>query len=314
MKKTVILLFVLSSTLNTFAQIRIGTTNEKTANKNIKYDSLYNYPYDKLYALIGQELYIVPNTFYKRIGFTSFYKEPKYQALKYKTKKKYDETKYEYLADKTFYVSNIIERKTEPGEIDINITRMPKGYKYYIELKEVENENNIAYFEYSCSPDMYPFVCVGYFEKMKKKYIGTSYYYKNNLLSINDYNSGEQFIPSPQSEWVCEDVILDSKDFKLKLLFKNKNKQSFIDIDKCIYSYMIPKDLGDSYKKLYGDFYDAAMNHEIKIGMNKIMVEFAWGEPDKINPSNIQGEYNEQWVYNKACLYFNKEGKLESYN
>lgn len=292
-----------------FSQIKIAQHVERIFDEKQKFDSLVNYPGEKVFSLKGQDLYVLPPSDKER-GYMGFYDSYLPHSNRYKANSIF--TPKDFLENKTFKVIDVKYRKAEYPEIPYVGAGLSNEYIFFLELK-CENMQDTIYYEYTGVSVTFPFLCMGYYEKLKKKTIGTDFYYKKRINNTTkDYKTGESIELAPLSSWTCVDIVFDDKLGKISLILANGNN-TIMESNDYIHYYMIPKFMGDMYKKKYGDMYIAAMNNIIKVGMAKELVELAWGEPDKVNTT----PYVEQLIYrNKSgmkCIYI-KNGKVSYFN
>lgn len=305
MKSLLLFLVLFVGTAN--SQIKIGTTVPVVPDKTEKYDSTYNYPKGKIYSLIGQDLYVKPlperlKIFGYRYFFTDYLKKQVYSP----NRMKFSESKS--LEGKVFRLVNIIAiDKTKEDEFS-HIEGLDHNKNYYLQLC---SDSETIYFLYNDAFSAYPFLSVGYFEGIKNKNLQKEFLYKKRDRNIEyDYKTGKEVLLTPLEKWVCIDVVLDPKSFDVKLVLKNsKNDEIAIDYNNHGL-YMKSKDICETYRQLYGDNYMLAMHNEICIGMESILVLFAWGEPMRINTTADE----DQWVYKNQYVYINKEGKVSYFN
>lgn len=304
--KNLLMLICILFPLFVNSQIKIGNKTTITPNKYEKYDSTYNYPKDNIYALIGQDLYIKPlNDNLKKFGYRHFYED--YNTEKIYDKNPFGSSKYDNLEGQTFKLNNIIAVDNKKKYNSYSITGLDKNKLYYFQLTK---DDNILYFLYTPYESSYPFISLGYFEKIKKENINKKFYYKSRNNNItHDYKTGKEIELKPLELWTCVDVILNPTSYEIELVFSNGVNQIDEYYKHCSY-FMKPKELCDLYKEQFGDNFSLAMNNKICVGMEDVLVLLAWGNPDKINSDSF-GTY--QWVYKDQYVYI-EDGKVKAFN
>jgi len=299
--------------------------NNETKKENLIYDSTLNYLGKDVYLYIGQELYLNGlSVALRKYGYEGFMKDYKLKSSSLKNtykpiipeEKKYIEydmggkSIYDSLAGKYFKVINVFphpEAKKNPEWY---------GNKFYLELEEKEKKNKL-YFEYDSKYEFsFPFFVVGYFEKIRNKYVGFNYVLRSTYLkSSKELSTGKIIQNKPGQNWKCIDLTIEEQYFSLGFILKNDlNEKIFVR-----YDYLVDQDdesqvftlkEAETYKKKFGlSNWLTILNEEIKIGFTEEMVKVAWGEPKSINKAS----YGEQWVYEEQYLYF-ENGKLKAFN
>lgn len=312
MKRLFLLIYAFAA-INSYSQIKIASPSSKKEHK-AQYDSLHNYIGGNILAYIGQQLYIKPkNESLQKYGYEGFYSQP-LNDRKYIYKRTSDYSyfsDYAQLAGKTFTCIGISKRKFELGMVPPKIYGMDgldNDYYYFLKLA---NANDTIYYEYTKYEHDFPFITLGYLDKLKKQYSRKLFILKKQPDNIlHDFDNGNEVNLVPGSIWSFKDVILDNKYYNITLLFTNKNKETIPVEDYRFRFTFIEKSSAEKIKQKYGNnLYNLAINGTIKIGMTKELVKLAWGEPSRINFSS----YGEQWVYNNQYIYF-KNGKVTDFN
>lgn len=173
---------------------------------------------------------------------------------------------------------------------------------------------------------------VGYYEKLKQRYIGKTFIYTGRA-----YGRGSQFIVEPyldhlaidlttqekinlfaDSAWVCKDIQLveENRYMHLYAFFVNDNRLIKVRIDNihfkgekhtffsCFMEESAYEKWVDSLCQRYGNEYcHLIIQKKVKIGMTQDMCIDSWGEPDDINRTTTNSDVSEQWVYDKRGLY-----------
>lgn len=319
MKTQFLILFVLVI-FQSFGQITTAKVAEKAKEpKPLIYDSLDNFLGENFHFYKGQMLYLsgVSETL-RKYGYRDFYN--KYGNLSSIDKKSIykccvDEgfgSKYEELAEKYFLVLDILPHpKAEENEFLY-------GKKHYFKLKEVESGEE-CYFEYNEKyKHSFPFIVVGYFEKLKKDFTGKEYITRgknwidrNSPMTdmitgavVSDFDNGKV--------WKCTDVSVETKYYALSLILTNELGQKIPIAVENLKSnnWIMDVKTAEAYRDKFGnENWLLILKGKIKIGMTEEMCLIAWGKPNKIN----RASYGDQWVYDDQYLYF-ENGKLKSFN
>ncbi|MEQ3238072.1 hypothetical protein [Bacteroides cellulosilyticus] len=311
MKKTLLSLILLSIGLTLPAQIKIAKQASKKIDYHIKYDSLHNYLGDKIYQYIGQELYVKPKVEeLQRFGYEDFYNSMAKKDIYKKPTNTAWYSSYESLQGRTFKVIDILKREIVMGEdMPLILGDLDSDYIYYLKIAD---KQDTIYYKYTKYEHNFPFLVIGYLDKMKNLYSNKTFLMKKTPDdSVSDFENGGTVQLTPNSKWFFKDAVLDGKYLKdILLIFTNDKGETVSTEDYRIHFMFIEKTVADKIKSKYGvDMYNAAMNGKIKIGMSKELVKLAWGEPSDIN----RADYGEQWVYDNQYIYF-KNGKVTGFN
>ena len=299
MKKIVLLLMVFLP-IFVHGQISIRQAAEKKM-VDVKYDSLENFVKpENTRALIGQSLYVIPiSEGLRKYGYDGFYtKSSLEKEFIYKTIDKYSSSSlYEELVGRTFKVIDVIKQNGKYYGTDY--------------ILKIADDKDTLFYQYPEYESSYKMMVLGYYEKLKSKYVGNKYYFKRAPDKYwTDFETGEQVELIAGSEWTCTDIVLDSKYYNLKMLFKNNNSQTLSNEIERLDINFILKDYGDYLFNKYGELYKKAIAGKVVIGMAKELVVIAWGFPEKINSSS---DGLDQWVYGNQYLYI-QNGVLKSWN
>lgn len=295
MRKSIALFVFLLMALSSIGQVKLARQAEKV--ESVAFDYTKNWQGEHYRNYIGQSLYVIPKTeLLAESGYENFYEkpngsvyQPNYESFTFSRN-----TRTEALANKTLKVEDavttgrdILGRQTVFLKLSLDTDTL--YYKY-----DFRYEHN------------FPFIVLGYLEKLKADNIGKNFCLANCLGSkISDYITGKEVILTPGTLWTCTDIVLDTEFGILTKLFTNEKGETIRDWVK-----FIPEDYKNQLDKKYGKtLVQAAINGEIQKGMSKELVKVAFGEPEKINNAS----YGEQWVYSSIYVYF-KNGKVSGWN
>jgi hypothetical protein len=255
---------------------------------------------------IGQELYLngKPETL-RGFGYQDFYldhneasKETFNAANVYNCcspKSKYN-AKYDEIAGKYFKVLDVI--------------RHPRLFGYYLKLQE-KTTGKTLYFRYSDDKEVvFPFIVVGFFEKLKQ-HVGQTYVFGKIKPPIEvDIKTGKQVDLEVGKEWKCTNVTINEKTYRLSMVFENNEGQVIMmQYDSIIgnkkHNNIFNKIDADKYATKFGkDIWNTILQGSVKIGMTNEACILSWGIPSKINETITAGNKTEQWVYPNNYLYF----------
>jgi len=290
------LLFVLSMLLPLAinAQIKVLDANSmpKPQPKPVpKYDSLSNMYLQNLNQLVGQTLFLNSNKGASYSYRQSLYDKPNPDVFE-------KEVNFNTYFHHYFYVKSV------------NST--------YVELVDT-TLNKTLYLHHKYNDECFgKFLVVGYYEKMKKEFIGKSFYFLSDETSDN-YSK----IPA-MTIFKCTDVYASPSPFiafelgnffLLKATVENpKYGKLIVNVisrppkSNTLSEFISVKDYNRLVKK-YGKVNGRMVaEHSISIGMTKSMVLDSWGDPDEINVTSRRTG-SEQWIYGNHYLYF-RNGKL----
>jgi hypothetical protein len=323
-----IIITTLGIILFKFSFGQITTTkviNNETPKKAMVYDSTLNFLGSDALLYIGQELYLIGKSETLRTyGYSGFIIDYKVNSNSLKNTykpiipedKKYIEydmggkSIYDSLAGKYFKVLDVhMHPKAKEQEYLY-------GTKFYLALEEKESGNKL-FFEYDSKYEhSFPFLVVGYFEKLKQNFIGQSYVISTKYFTgSKDISTGNTIHNRPGQKWTCIDLTIEEQFFNLSLIIKNDLGEKVL----ADYEYLF--ELGgknqvytwkkaETYKTKFGVVnWNIILDREVKIGFTEEMVRLAWGEPKRVNKSS----YGDQWVYDDQYLYF-ENGKLKAFN
>ena len=174
------------------AQIKTRNVVEYNPKQELKYDSLANVPYPEMSIVIGQKVVVFDT--------------------------------YDFFIHKNF--ENLSVRKLRSEYYIIKDIMPLAGNKTTIRFIGKEKEDTIYLSLYNdLFFDKAPFIVVGYYEKMKKEYIGKEFslYSYGNFIDINtgmkkEFNSGEIF--------TCTDItLLSNSNLPAAILKSSQNDE-----------------------------------------------------------------------------------------
>lgn len=298
-----LLLFVFLFVLAPLAKCQIkilNTSKGNNENTNVVFDSLENFKTDPT-LYVGQTFFVKPiNESRRQYGYSKIY--PRKNGRIWVSHEGYP---YDLIAEKYLLVTDVVKLDSS------------KLYSPTIIVMQDKQSNDTLYFEFDrIFKHSFPFLVEGYFEKLKKTYLGKKYVsrFSNNhndpILDIN----GQPILNRVGDVWEITDVILEDRYYGLQFLLKNSEERLYAtaidDLTSENFRFLYPHNEAVSLMKRYGQpLYKKALSGVVSIGMSKDLCELAWGKPSNINTS-IGGTNREQWVYEgRSYLYFTN-GKL----
>lgn len=291
-------------------------TTTKVATKveqigNSQYDSTKNFLGNDVYKYVGQELYLKGQSeSLRKYGYRGFSIDYKKNSLSdetniYKCCDNYN-SKYDELNGKYFTVLEVIKHPKATESEDLY------SKKFFLKLQEKEKKD-IVFFEYDSQSDhSFPFIVVGYFNKLKQTAVGKEYIVRGkNWLSsgpMTDMKTGNLVSNfEAGGRWKSVDVTIEEKYYTLSLILENeKGEQIPISINNSNKIYWVFEfTQAEDFKKKFGDEnWQRILDGKVKIGMTKEMCELSWGKPKSINETITSENISEQWVYTDNYLYF----------
>ncbi|MFM2286347.1 MAG: hypothetical protein RLZZ543_1844, partial [Bacteroidota bacterium] len=216
---------------------------------------------------------------------------------------------YDSLAGKCF---DVISVEPHPDScVDEIIFRK----KCFFKLKE-KKSGDIVFYEYDSELEyIFPFIVLGYFEKLKvsepgKAFIvrGKNWNVKGPMIDLQTGNPVSNFVAGVK--WMCVDVLIEEKHYKLSLILENKKKEQIaISISNAKKNtWIFDLDQANQYKQKFGESdWQLILEGNLTIGMSKEMCELSWGKPKNIKEAITAGKKSEQWVYDKYILFFEND-------
>lgn len=288
-----------------FANAQITTRSiTKTPEKEIvlpKYDSTRNFLGENVNLYIGQELYTNGiNKLIQDLGYDGFYLNHDNTSSIYKPAKTGKESsEYNALYGKYFTVIDVVNPSKSMFRNNL--------------LKLISRETrDTVYYKYDKEHEfLFPFIIVGYFEKLKRENIGKKMVFTSRSLNSYTDINGNPIKHRVGEIWSCTDVIIEDANYKITLLLKNTAGNEIAILDKNISSMKYwPSSEALKYKTKFGaGNWNTILTEKVNVGMNKEMCLISWGEPENINKTITAGNTSEQWVYADNYLYF-ENGKL----
>lgn len=207
----------------TYCQISTRQIADKQESPIRPYDSLnYQLTMENYKEFIGQTIYVLPksklNSYYKPDRIQSYsnfsavpsdagdIKENQYKPIQ--TGKYWFVSDYNSLAAKYFKIIDVID-KTDRDKFMSKYNEMG----LYLKLESVENHDTLFYQvvkvrQHLDSRTLYPFIIVGYFEKLKQLNINKKFIAQTDITDLSEINSGKSVTCLRGSEWNCVDVTL----------------------------------------------------------------------------------------------------------
>lgn len=335
MKKRLLIFVLTLLSISCFSQISTTVVKKKIEKEKVikKYDSLLNHPkFRDLELLSGQVLYVKPieEGYYRNSGYRGFYSDKNLKKVYNKSKGSVlDYSEYESLTGKYF---NVLDVKKESSTIFVfklqekgndNVVYW-KGENYFLEADGDSPDRFIFQF---------PFITVGFYEKLKERFINQSYVIGNvswRFWGDNiDINTGKK-IEHPygeNEEWKFKDVTISEPKYILSIVLENdKSQKVLVEYSRIVGNvnrlgnkgefpdqHVFPKEKSELYKQKFGkEDWDNILQGRVWIGMTTEMFQLSRGNPDKVN-KRVGGRTSfQQWIYENEYFYF-LNGKLSSW-
>jgi len=202
----------------TLAQITTtAKTDESPVIKSSVYDSTSNYLGEDVYLYIGQKLYLKGKSERLRdFGYRDFVLDINVSNLdgsnSYMPRDKNGRksgTEYSAIAEKYFIVKDVLKhpKATENKKL--------YDHKYFLKL-EREDNGDIVYFEYDSENEFtFPFLVVGYFEKLKSLAIGKEYILRWGNYERHDINTGNIIAKDFSQVWAVVDLTIEEEYYNI---------------------------------------------------------------------------------------------------
>ena len=315
MKKVSFILSVFSIFISTcsYAQITIVRPIEKVdkAEKEVKYDSLSNINEANIRSLKGQTIFVKGTPYAKRNDFLHlFYEEKGFNSNSF-GKRVYKQVEKNGLKYTPY---NLLEGKYLVIE-DIYIQKYPRDNEIYEYCLLLKNEEDSLYCYLSGrDPAMSDFIILGYYEKLKEKYVGKTFK-ATGRNEFSKFGTEEKIDIAPGTTFKCVDITITLADYNgIYAVLENssigkikaKISEDGIPIDVIDISYF------NQLVKKYGTQYaNLIIAKQVKVGMTKQMALESWGKPyDGINKTTGSFGIHEQWCYGSGVYLYFENGKL----
>jgi hypothetical protein len=270
-----------------FAQVRVASQAEKHADVTAQYDSTLNYLNPRtqsVYAYIGQDLYVLPTTDEYYYGFTQ--RSTMSTILR---------TKASELSGKMMHVDSVFEIDGTIGkDYVLVLTRTDDGARWF--------------FQYPAFESSFPFLCMGYKKHYDDLHGKFDFYVRHGIRYWNkvDFETGNRLEWEPMTVWKFSESVYDPKH-GFAGLYKNSDGQTI-----AIYNEedIVPTLLFEAYVSNYGaDMCKQALKGLIAKDMPDMLLEIAWGKPDKIDYDT----YGQYWIYESNIVRL-EGGKVVSWS
>jgi len=332
-------LLTMSLSSSAFSQIsKIYVEQPAKVENTHPYDSLENINFKNAKQHIGQTIYLKEDSWSKENGgyvLIHLYTIPLfesnnnalYKSVPSKDINGFNVCDYEQLKCKSFYVNKLLPNNKAEFSWDKN--------KWCLQLVETTSKDIVyLFFDELDNPFRY-FLTTGYFEKLKKTYIGKEYIYKDfrweglnkednegGLYSLND---GTERTDIPKDTRIkCIDMAIKSGgDNEIIAIMENskygKSYTRFCEIENPDYGNKIQtleaynKDIARNkyiIKKYGAQNAKLIFEGKVKIGFTKQMCIKSWGEPEEINKTSGSYGVHEQWVYGTGSYLYFENGIL----
>lgn len=295
------LLFITSITAQ--AQLNIISNKpelkEYSVHNAAAYDSLTNISAKNCMALPGQTLFMCGAKNDKSGYVETFFTD---NFLTVDNPKKYKGDKHSTPADavvgKYFEVEKVW---TKPAGITL---------RYALLLREKESGDKVYY-----KAAFYPraIICMGYYEKLKSRYIGKTFLSFGLRVETMD---GGIVTPAVGSEYRCKDVGLEMNGDGAILILENEagERVKATPVEDEVYEFVTTEHRDHIIKK-YGEKYGEQIAlRQVSLGMTPEMVLEAWGEPYHKSASQNENKTVESWAFDRNRYVNFENGKVVRIN
>ncbi|MEX2411010.1 MAG: hypothetical protein WD607_06485 [Candidatus Paceibacterota bacterium] len=306
----IIYAFELSAQIST-----TGVTEISNDIENAAYDSTINFLGNNVHQYIGQVLYLKGKSeSLRQYGYDGFVLNFNKSTISSRNVYKCCDShysKYSELAGRYFEVIDVHEHP------QASENRSKYGSTYFLELREQESGDKV-YFDYRAEyKHSFPFITVGYFEKLKStnlvnRYVIRGRNWHGDDSPMTDIHTGNPVNFEPGSVWEIVDLTIEERFYSMVFLIQNNRSETipirpFLISDRNVFKYEDAK----LYETKFGqEDWQTILTGNVKIGFTEEMAKLAWGEPSQINRSS---RGSDQWVYDGQYLYF-ENGKLVAWN
>jgi hypothetical protein len=311
--RKILFLFLITILSNTYGQITTTSIKKDTPKTEFIYDGSVNYLGENAMGYEGQVLYV--NGISEGLqgwGYSDFSTELKFDSYRNKIYKCCSEkspynSKYSEVFGKYFTVDKVIPH---PKANELSIYKD----EFFFEMTEKESGEKV-YYKYSARFNHgFHFIVVKHFEYLKDLYVGKKY--RISFSTMKNLETNKEEAVKPADLWTIEDVTVDDKEYKIKLVAVNSTGfKTLLNIDYLTDSKpnrMIMNETDyNKYLKKFGakKWNRIFVDREYYIGDTEEVVRLVKGNPNSINYAS----YGDQWVYDYSYLYF-KNGIYTSYN
>jgi len=278
------------------------------------YDSTRNFLGDDVGQYVGQTLYLkgmplsdfeigIGKKFYGYDNFLTDYSkdDPPYSVKStYKPAKMGEYSDYYELCGRSFNVLSVI--------------RSPKSAKssrfdnyYYLELEDTESKER-CYFRYDSESEFkFPFIVVGYYNKLRESLIGKQFVFRNAHFSgDHDVITGKAIESAAGRIWSCTDIAIEEQFYYLEMVIQSNLGETLTTdykvLNKDIYSRdgFTVEEAG-RFQSQFGEAnWALILDRQVAIGMTEEMVKMSLGIPTNIK-SAASGCW---WYYDGLSVYF----------
>lgn len=306
MKQYILILFL--SVTNIIAQSQFNIISNKPELKEyfvqnaVVYDSLSNISAKSCMGLPGQTLFMCGSKNAGHGYVETFYTDNFLTVDKPKIYKgEHYSTPADAVTGKYFEVEKVL---TKPAGNTL---------RYALLLREKESGDKIYY-----KATIYPraMICLGYYEKLKSRYIGKTFLSLGLRVETMD---GRIVTPEVGSEYRCKDVGLEiDKDGAILILENESGEQvKASPVEDEVYEF-VSAERRDNIIKKYGQKYGSQIAlREVSLGMTPEMVLEAWGEPYRKSAYQNENKTAESWAFDRNRYVNFENGKvvyINSYN
>lgn len=295
--------------INCHSQITTIEEKEKTIEIQ-KYDSLESLTIENAPQHVGQTLFMRGTTYTKEDNFFMTFFTKKIEERENGTPYTYKPIPGKREGDIVSSYAELVGKYYKVLSVEVGKIDPPYSTFYWLQLV---GDDNIPFY-YKMRGGLNDFVTLGYYEKMKKTFVGKDFY-SSESHQYKKVDSDEYLQCPNNTRFKCIDIAV--KIGTNEPIFAVLENEKYGKIEGDIMEGQMLQMLmsGEKYnaliKKYGAKIGDYVTRGKVVIGMTKQMVKDARGLPDDIN--STQGSYgtHEQWVYGERYIYF-KNGIVTS--
>ncbi len=177
---------------------------------------------------------------------------------------------------------------------------------YALLLREQESGDKIYY-----KSTIYPraMTCMGYYEKLKSRYIGKTFLSLGMRVETMD---GSIVTPDIASEYRCMDVGLEMNNDGAILILENEAGERIkaTPVDDQVYEFITTTHLEDVVKRHGNKYGKQIAFRQVSVGMTPEMVLEAWGEPYRKSTSKTTDKTVDYWSFDRNRRVTFENGKV----
>jgi hypothetical protein len=201
-------------------------------------------------------------------------------------------------------------------EINKNLKSIDSNFFFngdcFFKLRE-QVSGDVVYFKYDSKDKFFfPFIVLGYFEKLRQLIIGNKYVFADDWLGgVRDIETGKNVESNVGEIWECVGLTIEDKFYKISPILMDSLREKAIisHYDEWLGEYIDGKVFSvqeaNMYRSKFGaSNFDSILQGRIFIGMSKEMCSLSIGNPIRKASIKKNAEVLEQWSYRDGKLTF----------